>query len=571
VIGVDRRVWAVLLVLVAVGWASGFSAAAASASLTTVATEPGGILDATPQKVLYITPDDFPPKLKIHDLASNETVTVPVPAGRQPIDQGAALIDGGALFVSEVNDATTAELEEWQNGQLTSLGPVDSVTSPVVTGHYAVWVDGETLFRRDLATNQTVTVATDAANVDANVTAQGDIVYFTSSGGTWSVWRWHDGSSVRISQQPPSTNAVWPVTDGINVVYSEQSPCCHNLTGSVAFSDGQSETVLDSYRTAWPEPGFDYRADNGWIAFTRPHATPDGPLQVMTRDPQGVVAAVSPAGQPTVIQGLNPTGQVMYNANVYDADHGTYLASAGGIPFPLGWQSGSAFWADNHWYIIEGKSLVRVDTDTAITSAPPTQAETTDASFQFTSSAQSPSYQCQLDSGSWQACSSPQSYSGLADGTHTFSVAATDTVTGEADPTPASTSWVVDTTAPADFALSAPADNAAVTAHPALTWQPSSDSGTGLDHYEVWIDGSKTGQVPAGTTDVHARLGAFGRSSQLAGGCCRRGWQRSPKYQPIVHGRRCRSGRVLQPRTGRWLTVQRSDTHAAMDRLLRHG
>ena len=487
---VGRRVWAVLLVLLGVGWGWAFSPAAASASVTTVVSEPGEILDATPARVLYIT-DGSPPQLKIHELASNETITVPVPAGRHPVASG-SLIGGGALFASEVTDVTTVELEEWQNGQLTSLGPLNSLDSIVVAGDYAIWSDGPTLLRRDLAASQTVTVATDAGNTTNDVSAQGDVVYWDY---TYSIRRWHNGSSVQISHQPPSTWATYPVTDGVNVVYRETSPCCGAETGSVAFSDGQSETLLDSYRTAWPWPPSDYLASNGWIAFTRPQATPSGPLQVLTRDPQGAVAAVSADGQAASIEGLNPTGQVMYTTN-----QGNYLAAAGEIPFPLGSGLGRPFWADNHWYFINGGSLLRVDTDTAITSAPPAQTAAADTSFQFTSTAQSPTFRCQLDRGSWETCSSPHSYSNLTDGTHTFSVAATDTLTDEVDPTPASTSWVVDTTPPAPFALISPADNAPVTAHPAFTWQASSDSGTGLDHYDVWIDGSKTAQVPAGTT-----------------------------------------------------------------------
>lgn len=55
-------------------------------------------------------------------------------------------------------------------------------------------------------------------------------------------------------------------------------------------------------------------------------------------------------------------------------------------------------------------------------------------------------FDCQLDGGAWTVCSSPTSYSGLAEGDHTFSVRSTDTA-GNTSNTPSKT-WHVDLTAP---------------------------------------------------------------------------------------------------------------------------
>ena len=50
-------------------------------------------------------------------------------------------------------------------------------------------------------------------------------------------------------------------------------------------------------------------------------------------------------------------------------------------------------------------------------------------------------------SSSWTTCTSPDSLTGLTEGSHTFSVRAID-ATGNTDPTPASQTWKVDLTNP---------------------------------------------------------------------------------------------------------------------------
>jgi hypothetical protein len=416
---------------------------------------PGSIVDATADRVMYLAGGSSP-ELRIRDLATDETAVVPVPTGRHPVQLG-SLISGGALYASRVTDVTTSRIEEWRNGQLTSLGPLNSETSIVVAGNYAIWSNGSTLFRRSLAASQTDTIATDAGNVNNDVAANGDVVYWDNS---YSVRLWHNGSSVQVSQQPPSMWATYPLTDGTNIVYRETTLCCFNEAGVIAFSDGQSETVLDSFRTGrWPEPGSDYRASNGWIAFTRPNSTPDSALNVWTRDPDGSLDQVSQdpqADDHTWMVGLNPSGQVMYS-RFNNGDGTTYLGAADRVPFPLGGFYHRAFWANGHWYIIENGlekgSLLRVDTDTAITAGPPNYTTDTTASFVFASTAQDSTFQCRLDEAAWESCSLPWSYSNLPEGTHTFSVAATDEATNEEDTTPASATWVVDHTPPAAPAL----------------------------------------------------------------------------------------------------------------------
>ena len=82
---------------------------------------------------------------------------------------------------------------------------------------------------------------------------------------------------------------------------------------------------------------------------------------------------------------------------------------------------------------------------TTINSGPSGPVQETSASFGFTSSEGGSTFECKLDSAaSYAPCSSPQGYSGLSNGAHTFQVRATDGVGNLGSP--ATRAWSVDTT-----------------------------------------------------------------------------------------------------------------------------
>jgi hypothetical protein len=86
--------------------------------------------------------------------------------------------------------------------------------------------------------------------------------------------------------------------------------------------------------------------------------------------------------------------------------------------------------------------------ETAIASGPPAASSSASATFTFTSSEPGSTFVCALDTGGISPCASPQTYSGLGDGTHTFGVQAVDAA-GNADTTAASYSWQIQGVGPA--------------------------------------------------------------------------------------------------------------------------
>ena len=97
---------------------------------------------------------------------------------------------------------------------------------------------------------------------------------------------------------------------------------------------------------------------------------------------------------------------------------------------------------------------------TSVDSGPTGAIATSAAAFEFTSNESGGSFSCRLDLGDWSTCESPASFSGLAEGEHTFEVAATDGA-GNTDATPASRTWTVDTTPPETDITSAPSETVA--------------------------------------------------------------------------------------------------------------
>ncbi len=96
--------------------------------------------------------------------------------------------------------------------------------------------------------------------------------------------------------------------------------------------------------------------------------------------------------------------------------------------------------------------------ETTLTAQPSDPSSTADATFEFTAAdslSGVASFECSLDGAAFNVCGSPQSYSGLADGSHTFQVVAIDSA-GNRDATPASYTWTVESSTLTEIATCGP-------------------------------------------------------------------------------------------------------------------
>jgi hypothetical protein len=111
--------------------------------------------------------------------------------------------------------------------------------------------------------------------------------------------------------------------------------------------------------------------------------------------------------------------------------------------------AGNDAWGDQI-YIVDN-----TPPDTGISSGPPALTNSSTASFSFTSSETGSTFACSLDGAAFSACTNPQGYYTLADGSHTLQVQASDAL-GNTDASPASYSWTVDLIAPETTITSKP-------------------------------------------------------------------------------------------------------------------
>ena len=148
--------------------------------------------------------------------------------------------------------------------------------------------------------------------------------------------------------------------------------------------------------------------------------------------------------------------------------------------------------------------------NTTISAQPNDPTNSTAPSFSFTSTEGGSTFACQLDGGGWSPCTSPKSYTGQTQGSHTFQVRATDTA-GNTDASPASFTWTIDTTVPSST-ISFPA---AAGLYRTATWNDFSGTaadtgGASLANVQISIQRVSNSLYWNGTdfTDARARTGA---------------------------------------------------------------
>ena len=243
------------------------------------------------------------------------------------------------------------------------------------------------------------------------------------------------------------------------------------LAAAIADSDEAPEAACGS---TWCSRDLDgaavttaWRTFAAWkpsvLAFTTPTqnlspGVPSAPLTVELRTSSGTPYT---AGLAVTVElsSSSPTGEFSTNSGgPWTATLATSIASgetATSVYF-RDTQSGSAAitaaaagrTAATQTVTIAGPPADTTPPETTLDSAPAGTIASSAASMSFSANEAGARFECSLDRAPFAACTSPASYSGLGVGAHAFEVRAIDAA-GNVDSSPASASWIVETSAPA--------------------------------------------------------------------------------------------------------------------------
>jgi len=217
------------------------------------------------------------------------------------------------------------------------------------------------------------------------------------------------------------------------------SPCTSTFaTGTLA--DGTHTFRVYATNDSLMNPSATSSAS--WIIDTLgPSITVGAPLEGAT---------VSSSGQ-VVFSATDASGSVSTTCKI-DSDSATPCNSP--APF-FGLESGphtitihATDAVGNSSSLVRGFVVDSAAPQTTIVSGPQASTNQTGATITFSSNKPGGTFECMLDGAAVTPCTGSVDFTGLPEGTHIFFVRATDSL-GNADPSPASHVWTVDTTAPA--------------------------------------------------------------------------------------------------------------------------
>lgn len=316
----------------------------ASANLSEIVTVDGTVMDIQGNRVLYRDADRM---VRLRDLTSGTTEALYADIYNDDGPGDGFITSSGAIFAAAAPSSSSADVFEWRSGTLLNVGGESGLHELLVNGDYALFGYGP-LRRHDLVTGTNTTITEDIVAVDRDVAQNGDVVFVRTDR---YVYLYHEDTTTRLL---PEGGALWwylsPVTDGVNVVYTQYDKCCeykvmlHDSTGEAPLTPGLSQR---------PVVRRDYAVNAGWTAFTMPGT--GGVLQVWTRSPTGELRKVSAFGTDSRISVLGSDGSV-----ILENAGRRYLATPVGTPQDVGSTLGTVLWRDGRFVVLIGGTAYEI-------------------------------------------------------------------------------------------------------------------------------------------------------------------------------------------------------------------
>jgi hypothetical protein len=305
-----------------------------STRLEQVGAAPSGVaMEFRDSRLLYQQPREESPALTITNVANGTATLIPVPPSLTSA-HNAHVISTGVIFEGTSSNSipAPAAVYDWRNGMLNST-PGRTL---IVKWPYAVFVEGSSIYRRDLTIGADLLVASDAINIDYDVAPNGDVVFKRSDG----MYRYRNGQITTVA--PSGAGALR--TDGSLIVYEVGSP------RALTLYDGTSTTTLVSAGLSTGE----FQVNNGWVAFTR-RQNP-GTQQAWIRSPTGMFRQVTATGLNASIEALGADGTIVYKAGPRRY-YSTFTRAAVDIGQSA---QGRVVWHDGDFFMLIGRMALRL-------------------------------------------------------------------------------------------------------------------------------------------------------------------------------------------------------------------
>lgn len=298
----------------------------------------------------------------------------------------------------------------------------------VVDANYIYWVTGvNTIGRANLDGTGVNASFITGLDEPRSIAVNGTHIFWTNSGSN-SIGRANlDGSGPNSAFIQGTASPRGLAINGTYIYWTNFNP---NSIGRATLAGGsvnQSFAPLSSYSGAIAVDGL---APSPTLVID---SGPNGP----TNDPTPTFGFTAQAGA-TVTCSVD-TGTPSFGPCSGPGSTHTPTARADG-PWTFRVKAGDGVGPDN----IQTRSFTVDATapDTNIDSGPTGTVTDPDALFTFSSPDGTADFECRLDGGTWEACSSPEEYTALALGSHTFEVRASDPL-DNVDATPASRGFTV--------------------------------------------------------------------------------------------------------------------------------
>ncbi|HEX2079488.1 MAG TPA: hypothetical protein VHG08_17305, partial [Longimicrobium sp.] len=304
-----------------------------------MAQVPGRVLDAMPDRVLWLDSAGTQRLVKIRTLSTGTDAVVKVDTPQSPTRSVMGrLFTGGALVWPQVRQADTTDnpLFEYRNGTLALLA--HTYVGAGIEGDWAAWGTGSAIIRRDLAAGANATIVN--ANGVGDPGADGDVVYRLDDGTTGL---YQNGTHTPLTFDGFNTSSISVQTDGVNVVWLTFPP---TLNTTQLYLDRPANDLLLATGEA-----LYFGINGGWIAWN----TGIGP--VMRRSPGGTVQQVSTTTTGNRLHAVGTDGSLVYQ---HPAPNGRYfLVSPDGSVADVGVAaSGDRIaWRVDRFLLINGGSV----------------------------------------------------------------------------------------------------------------------------------------------------------------------------------------------------------------------